>query len=910
MAMRTIGVKLRMETSDYVRDGDRAVGVNNKIKGSLDETGLKAKSNMADLATAVGIGGTALLGFAGAAVYAAATFDKQMSEVAAVSNATGAELDQLRQAALKAGKDTAFSATEAAKAEAELAKAGVSTADILGGALTGSLALASAGTLDLTEAATIAAQAMNMFNLGGRDVGHVADVLAAAANKSATDVHDLGEGLKQGGLVAKQFGIGLEDTAGTLALFADNALVGSDAGTSLKTMLIALASPSEKAAAAMDDLGINAYTTSGQFVGVADLAGQLHDKLGDLSDAERNTALATIFGTDAMRAAGILMDAGRDKVFQYAAAVDDQGAAAEVAGKKMDNLAGDIEKLKGSLETLAIESGSGANEGLRTLVQLGDRLVDLFGELPTAVSGTGVVLAGLSGAALLAVAGALKLRSVAENLATNLDGLGRSGERAATGVRGLAKWGPIAAGALGVMVVAAQGLDMLNETEIDLQSFTDAVERLGRTGEVTSGLTRVFGDDLEDLADQIVTASTAMTSGALDYQKWAEGIIPGQTWWDDLTGTSIETATKNIGALDEQLAELVRTGHSEEALQAIERLEAISGLDYGQVTAALPQYHDALMEADAAQKEAAASGDQVRKYQEELAASNIALGGAFGEAANQVDGLKNAFDELNGKELDWRAAQRDAEAALDDLQAALADSDGSLSIHTEKGRAAAAATDRMAEAAVTAAQKKYDETGSIKDANDEYNHYIGKLRDTLSQAGLTKGQIDKLIGSIAKVPSYKSTTVEVKIKYVESGFGNSAYAQYFSGGKVQLQRWGGVTEHAQVGLLRDPAIYNAVSSGARYAFAEAATGGEAFVPKRGDYGRSMSILGTAAGWYGASVVPRGAWYGSDRSGGGVTEFVHRIIVDGAGSLTGLVRHEITSRSGDPDRELRPVRRRP
>src|SRR5262249_29935217 len=154
-------------------------------------------------------------------------------------------------------------------------------------------------------------------------------------------------------------------------------------------------------------------------------------------------------------------------------AVDDQGAAAEVAAKKMDNLAGDVEKLKGSLETLAIEGGSGASDGLRFLVQMGDRLVDLFAELPPGVSETGIVISGLSGAALLAASGALKLRSGAETAAQALEGLGRGGEIAATGVRGLAKWGPVAAGAVGALVVAAQGLNMLNEHEIDLQGFSD-----------------------------------------------------------------------------------------------------------------------------------------------------------------------------------------------------------------------------------------------------------------------------------------------------------------------------------------------------------------------------------------------------------------------------------------------------
>jgi hypothetical protein len=108
------------------------------------------------------------------------------------------------------------------------------------------LALAASGQLDLAESATVAAQTMNTFGLAGKDVTHIADVLSASANKSAADVHGLGMSLRMGGLLAKQTGLSLEDTVGTLSAFADHALIGSDAGTSLKTMLQRLVPQSER----------------------------------------------------------------------------------------------------------------------------------------------------------------------------------------------------------------------------------------------------------------------------------------------------------------------------------------------------------------------------------------------------------------------------------------------------------------------------------------------------------------------------------------------------------------------------------------------------------------------------------------------------------------------------------------
>jgi TP901 family phage tail tape measure protein len=322
----------------------------------------------------------AIAGLGVAAVRESTQFNKAISGVGAVANATAADLENLRKAALQAGADTAFSASEAATAEAELAKAGLSTADILGGALSGSLDLAAAGQLALGDAATITAQALNTFNLNGSDTSHVADVLAAGANKSAADVSQLGQALAQGGLVAKQTGLSLEDTVGVLSLFADNALVGSDAGTSLKTALQRLVPQSAEAAGAMKDLGLTFFDAQGNFVGIEETASRLQQALGGLSTEQRQTALTTIFGADAIRAAGLLYEAGGAGVREYTSAVNDVGAAQRVASAQLDNLAGDFEQLKGSVETVLIGLGSSADSGLREIVQALTAGVNSVGE--------------------------------------------------------------------------------------------------------------------------------------------------------------------------------------------------------------------------------------------------------------------------------------------------------------------------------------------------------------------------------------------------------------------------------------------------------------------------------------------------------------------------------------------------
>ncbi len=403
----------------------------------------EAMTNVGGVAAGVGAG--LLAGF-GVAVKAAADFDKAMSGVAAASDASGQSLQALRAAALQAGNDTAFSASQAAEAETELAKVGISTADILGGALKGSLDLAAAGQLDLATAAKVSGEAMTVFGLSGKDVGHVADVLTAGATASSASVESMSQSLEQAGLVAAQTGLSLEETVGTLTAFSKAGLNGSDAGTSLKTMLQRLSAPTDAAADLMNDLGIAAYDAQGNFVGISEVAGQLRTSLSQLTPQQRQAALATIFGSDAIRAATVLYADGEAGIRGYIGAVNDQGAASRQAGKLMDNLAGDLEKLKGSLETALIGGGSGATSVLRGLVQGADDVVSAFNALPAPVQSGVTVLGGIAGAATLA-GGAFFL--AVPKVAEFKESLGALGPRAQGVGRGLSAVGSALAGPLG-----------------------------------------------------------------------------------------------------------------------------------------------------------------------------------------------------------------------------------------------------------------------------------------------------------------------------------------------------------------------------------------------------------------------------------------------------------------------------
>lgn len=272
------------------------------------------------------------------------------------------------------------------------------------------MTLAAAGGLAVADAAQFAATALKQFKLEGGDLPHVADLLAAGAGKAVGDVDDLAQALNQAGLIANAAGFSIEETTGVLAAFADAGLLGSDAGTSLKTAIVALQAPTGKAKDLLKQYGINVYDANGQMLGFADIAGQLETKLGHLDDQTRNAALATIFGTDALRSANVLYAQGAEGIQEYIDQTNDSGYAAKVAADRLNNLAGDVEKLGGSFDTNLIKSGTGANDTLRALVQSATFLLDLVGDIPEpvmnvalafGVAGTAILLTG--GAALVAV---------------------------------------------------------------------------------------------------------------------------------------------------------------------------------------------------------------------------------------------------------------------------------------------------------------------------------------------------------------------------------------------------------------------------------------------------------------------------------------------------------------------------
>lgn len=336
----------------------------------------------AGLPTALaGIGaGMAALG----TINLAADFESQMSTIKALTGASGEEMKQMTDLALEMGAKTKYSALESARGMEELLKAGLSPATVQAGGLEAALSLATAGGLELADSAEIMSTAMNAFKSDGLEASEVANTLAGAANASATSVGELKFGLSMVSAVASGLGVSFKDTNTALAVFAQNGLKGSDAGTSLKTMLMNLSPATKAAEEQMMDLGIvtedganKFYDAQGNMKSMAEVAGLLQDSLSGLNAEQRTNALRTMFGADAIRAGNILYKEGADGIKNM---YDEMSkvTALDVAKEKMNNASGAIEQFKGALETMQIVLGTAALPAIKNMATWMANLLESF----------------------------------------------------------------------------------------------------------------------------------------------------------------------------------------------------------------------------------------------------------------------------------------------------------------------------------------------------------------------------------------------------------------------------------------------------------------------------------------------------------------------------------------------------
>ena len=429
-----------IETEQELQNLQREAETSSTALAKLGQAGEmleKAGDKIADVGTTLTTHVTVPIAAAGtAAVKTAADFDSAMSKVAAVSGATGDELDALRDKAREMGAKTKFSASEAADAMNYMAMAGWKTGDMLEG-IEGIMNIAAASGEDLATTSDIVTDALTAFGLTAADSGHFADVLAAASSNANTNVSMMGETFKYCAPVAGSLGFSCEDTAQAIGLMANSGIKGSQSGTALRSIMTALAGEVKFCGDAFGEMEIATTNQDGSMRELNDILADCRVAFAQMSESEQASAAQALVGKNAMSGFLALMNAAPADIQKLEGAISTcsdeidgyNGVTEKMAAVMQDNLAGQLTILKSQLQELAISFGEILMPAIRSIVSRIQGLIDKFNALSPATKETIVKIALVAAALgpLLVVVGKTmvgvgKLMQLVSNLPTIIAG--------------------------------------------------------------------------------------------------------------------------------------------------------------------------------------------------------------------------------------------------------------------------------------------------------------------------------------------------------------------------------------------------------------------------------------------------------------------------------------------------------
>lgn len=370
-----IKARMTLELSDFEKKTQKA----KEDINSLQQTGKKlVDEGFNKVKQAATLAGLAISGGFAWAVKTGMDFEAQMSRVAAISGATGDQLNELTAVAMRLGSETPKSASEVAKGMELMAAAGFKVNDIIA-AMPGVISASVASGEDMARVTEVMTSALNAFHLKASDASKVADVLAQAANDSAADINDMGYAFKYAAPIAYQLGYSIEDLSAAIEIMSNNGIKGEQAGTTLRMGLLRLAAPTKAAKKVMDEYGISIKDAHGKMLPLGQIIDNLRTHLSGLSDSQKAAALQTIFGTEALSGMMTLVNAAPGQFQELKQSlVDSAGASAQMAQQMQNNLKGAVEQLGGAAETAAIQFYNGLSPALKDVVV---RLTDFLNSL-------------------------------------------------------------------------------------------------------------------------------------------------------------------------------------------------------------------------------------------------------------------------------------------------------------------------------------------------------------------------------------------------------------------------------------------------------------------------------------------------------------------------------------------------
>lgn len=626
-------------------------------------------------------------------------FEKSMSNVKAISGATGDEFEDLRQKALDLGASTIFSASEVADAMTEMAKAGWSSQQIMSG-MQGVLDATAASGEELSTVATIVADAITTFGLSASESTEIADLLSKSANAGTISISDLGETLKYIGPVAKTMGFSIQDVVTAITAMSQAGIKGSQAGTSLRSMFTRLVKPTDAVQVAMNDLGIVIADSEGNFKSMDTILRELRGTFQTLTPEQQTYYSAILAGQEGMSGLNALLGMSQQEYDNLSLSMKTaSGTARETAEIMQDNLAGSVEQLKGSLETAGIAIGSKLTPKIRSLTGWVEDLTDKFNSLSdeeqdqiinfglvAAAAGPVIMVSSklLSGVTKLGkgiltatselkmFSGAIKLSRLGmEDLAMQTGSLYKT----LTSVKTIMSPTAIGIAAAGTALVALgkatydahkkteEYREQLREETEEQKALTDAinkqVEAKNQSVEAINGAVSSANAEYEantklmEKLTQIVDENGKIVAGKETYAR----VITGEL--SDAIGTEIEISDGQIVNYQSLTSEIYKTIDAKRALAIQEAMSEEYSEALAKQAEAERLYNESIyeridLESQLAQKqsELAEIQKQNSDYIREHGEASYELGQKYNQAAEEVsalqDKLKDNKTELEG----------------------------------------------------------------------------------------------------------------------------------------------------------------------------------------------------------------------------------------------------------------------
>lgn len=956
MAERSIAVRLLADVANYVQGLGRAKAATGDLITELSKSE-QQRQTVQRLGTGMLVAGAGIAAGIGLATKAAIDWESSWAGVAKTVDGTDAQLAALEEELREMARTLPATHGEIAAVAEAAGQLGVATEDIADFTET-MIALGETTNLTAEEAATSIAQLMNVMGTAPEDVDRLGAALVELGNNGASteaQIIAMAQRIAGAGAVV---GASEADVLALANALASAGIEVEAGGSAISKVLVSIASSAAEGGDAIEGFARVAGVSADEFadhfardpiaalnmfvlgLGRMDAAGQ--NVFGTLDEL----GLSEIRTRDALLRLSQSGDLLTQSLEDGSRAWGENIALAEEAEKRYGTTEAKLQIARNQLTDFAIDIGSTV---LPAVGELADRLgglTEFFAGLPGPVKSVGTVL-GVAAAALLLLGGTAlvaipRIAATTAALNTMAAGTGRAAV-AARGLQGaLAATGGFLAGPWG-LALAAGAVALGIWANEHAKANARAEEVIGtldeQTGAITDNTRAWVANELEQ--EGVLAAAREMGIQLDDLVDAALG--------NEDAVARVNDQLRAFAGTSEDVAVVLETenGQVEVSTRLLEEL----GIEVEEAQAKKERMEEATGKAAEAEDEFADSAEQA--------------GDAAAGAAEDVEKLKQAFDDLFSIQMDADRAMIAYQQGLHDLMETINETSNSLRVQSQDGRENRGAILDQVEAIKELRDANIDGGMAIDDANAKYQKQLDQLVDLLVQEGFNERAIRDLIGAYRDIPDQVSTDVEqpgmprslddserlrrhyhnlpprVETRVSAPGMAGVVdavrqYAQLLAqiprsvnttvtrsgGSRPGIQeRWGGITYRAQTGLLR--ANIFPPTAPARYAFAEPATGGEAFVPRRGDRERSLGILSEAAGWYGAQVVGGSGlggpwqWRGQRQAattsgsaaqdGGGM--FEGSLYLD-SGEFLGVVRGEIREHDRDLRRRVgaRPRRR--